>query len=112
MLLTTPETEIRLIEARDHADRLGLRDQLEKQLTHLAHFGCSAEESQHIRCRLCPDFAPYSSGFLLERLKEDGQYQPWFNGGLIFQGPEQPADGSFPSLTVSLHSQRGWFIHT
>ena len=34
------------------------------------------------------------------------------NGGLIFQGPGLPADGSFPSLTVSLASGTGWFCHT
>jgi len=32
--------------------------------------------------------------------------------GLIFQGPSAPADGSFPSLTVSLASGTGWFCHT
>jgi hypothetical protein len=35
-----------------------------------------------------------------------------FNGGLLFQGPSHPADGSSPSLTVSLASGNGWFCHT
>jgi len=36
------------------------------------------------------------------------------NGGLIFNGPGYPCDGSFPQLTVSLVNDRtpGWGIHT
>lgn len=44
---------------------------------------------------------------------DDKNWQHWFNGGLIYQGPAQPADGGFPSLTVSLDSTKhGWFVHT
>jgi hypothetical protein len=32
-------------------------------------------------------------------------------GGLIYQGPACPGDGSFPSLTVNLSSDHGWFRH-
>lgn len=37
-----------------------------------------------------------------------------YNGGLIFDGPGYPNDGSFPQLTVSLADVRtsGWGIHT
>jgi hypothetical protein len=31
---------------------------------------------------------------------------------LIYQGPNCPADGSFPSLCVSLAPGTGWFVHT
>ena len=48
------------------------------------------------------DFAPYSFDFALYRPGAKDARKFVFNGGLIFQGPSCPADGSFPSLTVSL----------
>jgi hypothetical protein len=62
-------------------------------------------------CHLHKDFAPNSFEFLMCR--PDGS--SWFNGGLIYSGPGQPADGSFPSLTVSLDndsSKHAWGVHT
>lgn len=57
--------------------------------------------------KLYSDFALLSLAFTISR---DGDML--FNGGLIYQGPGVPADGSFPSLTVSLDNKVGWFIHT
>jgi hypothetical protein len=49
----------------------------------------------------------------VEILNDAGEYVSWFGGGLIYQGPDVPADGSFPSLTVSMNPTRiGWFVHT
>jgi hypothetical protein len=63
---------------------------------------------------LSGDFAPRSFSFchyiLPEKAGEKRQFG--MNGGLIYQGPVSPADGSFPSLTVSLASGTGWFCHT
>ena len=56
---------------------------------------------------LSSDFAPRSfafAHFVLPKYAANGQRSFWFNGGLIYQGPDSPADGSFPSLTVSLAS--------
>lgn len=57
------------------------------------------------------DWAPHSFEFLM--LRPDGTR--WFNGGLIYQGPGQPGDGSAPALTVSLCSDPAvhkWGVHT
>ena len=62
-------------------------------------------------CHLHKDFAPNSFEFVM--LRADGSR--WFNGGLIYCGPGQPADGSFPSLTVSIGSnpsKHAWTINT
>jgi hypothetical protein len=48
----------------------------------------------------------------LSKFTEGGQRKFSFNGGLIYQGPDSPADGSFPSLCVGLASGTGWFCHT
>jgi hypothetical protein len=62
------------------------------------------------------DVAPYSFSFAHFALPKVTDEKPerkfWFNGGLIYQGPSVPADGSFPSLTVSLTPGTGWFCHT
>ena len=75
-----------------------LAEQLQAQLDRLGSYA---------ECHLGKDFAPHSFSFAVYR---DGQFL--FNGGLIYQGPEQPADGSPPSFTVSLAEGTGWFIHT
>ena len=62
-------------------------------------------------CHLHPDFAPNSFAFAMERA--DGSR--WFNGGLIYSGPEQPLDGSAPALTVGVgidNSKHSWSVHT
>lgn len=69
-------------------------------------------DGKNTRCTLFRDFAPYSFEFLMERSENGRDYERWFNGGLIYQGPDVPADGSAPSLTVSIDSKRnGWFVH-
>lgn len=68
----------------------------------------SKEVEKVRRVRIFSDFAPYSLGFTIE--DNEGNFQ--FNGGIIYQGPESPADGSAPSFSVSLHNKVGWFIHT
>jgi hypothetical protein len=83
------------------AERVGLADQLQRQLDYLGANDGARE------IKLGRDFAPHSFTFAMYR---DGKYL--FNGGLIYQGPDCPADGSFPSLTVSLATGTGWFAHT
>jgi Domain of unknown function (DUF4120) len=85
------------------AEQVGLADQLQRRLDWLSHYGAFEE----YECRMGRDFAPHSFSFAMFK---DGKYS--FRGGLIYQGPDSPADGSFPSLTVSLASGTGWFVHT
>lgn len=49
------------------------------------------------------DHAPHSFSF---------DQPKGLHGGIIYQGPDCPADGSMPSLTVSLAPGTGWFSHT
>jgi hypothetical protein len=88
---------------------MGLTEQLERQLSFLADRRCWGERAQ---TQLSYDFAPHSFSFAVFGLPEGSTRRFSFNGGLIFQGPSCPADGSFPSLTVSLSSGTGWFCHT
>lgn len=92
-------------EVMAFAASMGLAQQLQENLDRLSTFGGGVRT-----CHLFKDFAPHSFSFNLYRT--DNCKQLWFNGGLIYQGPDSPADGSFPSLTMSLAEGTGWFIHT
>ncbi len=99
----------RLEEARQHADKLGadIRAQLEGRLEYLEHYAgdtCVTE--------LYTDWAPYSFGFDIYKLK-DSERIHWFTGGLIFhRGKSNGVD--FPELSVVLDPQDKphWGIHT
>jgi hypothetical protein len=104
----------RLEKVREFARLMGLGPQLEQQLCYLADYGRNSDRPSR-QCILSWDFAPHSFCFAIYALPDstgDGKRQLWFNGGLIYQGPGAPADGSFPSLTVSLAPGTGWFCHT
>lgn len=99
-----------LAEVRSFADSLGLREQLEGKLKYLAEYGESPEPEY--RCDLYQDFAPHSFAFSIYRKLPGDEWRFWLNGGLIYQGPGQPADGNAPTFTVSLAEGHGWFVHT
>lgn len=120
------------------ADQHGLRPALDESLDYLATYASGegrrfTGDNQTI-CKLFSDFAPQSFGFAMyapvlpgdgttpgrhDDLVHDGKlYRYWFNGGLIYHGPEAPGDGSAPSLSVDLdwcvggnHAPR-WSVHT
>ena len=96
---------LRMVEfAKDH----GIYDQLHQQLAWLA--GYAGGEYCGVSVVLYPDFAFMSLGF---NISKSGVH--WFTGGLIYDGPGAPCDGSFPQLTVSIgeHDKKGtWSCHT
>jgi hypothetical protein len=106
LVITQDEVLHHLESVREVARHMGLSRQLEKQLDYLATYG-----DEGCQCTLAKDFAPYSFDFALYKPGPKEERKFWFNGGLIYQGPGLPADGSFPSLTVSLASSTGWFCH-
>lgn len=115
MLVISNDIRPKLREAYNHAKLLGpdVVKQFLRQLLWCHRYGANTGEGtdpevrKQCEFRLYPDFAPFSFTFTFSRR---GKFA--FNGGLIYQGPECPGDGSFPSLSVSLHRNTGWFIHT
>ncbi len=97
----------------DFAETVNATDRLQSQLDHLEALGPDGKES---RCLLFPDFAPHSFAFAIEVRVESGEWRRWLHGGLIYSGPGQPLDGSFPALCVSIGPNTGrhhdWTIHT
>jgi hypothetical protein len=116
LVVVDEETLDKLEEARAHARSFGLLSQFESQLEWLDGYGRNDDGPRKRQCMLGHDSASLSFGFAhywLPKYTDDKKRRFCFNGGLIYQGPGQPADGSFPSLTVSLGNTRtGWFCHT
>lgn len=110
-MLDTRDVEKQLEEARMFADKTGLRESLEQQLGYLDGYAEHGDRGR-TRCRLYPDFAPYSFGFLMT-VRSEGVYRDWFNGGLIYHGPhDRGGDGGSPTFSVSLEPTHGWSVHT
>lgn len=112
------QTNGHLEAVRKFAERIGLFEQLDKQLKYLDTYGGDREKSQ---CLLSKDFAPYSFTWLMRRKRsaeevaQDGRghWVNWMNGGLIFHGPhDNHGDGGAPTYSVSLGNRDGWSIHT
>ena len=95
-----------LAAVKAFAESVGALPQLEDKLDYLANYG-----DGDMTCELHADWAPHSFAFAMTR--PDGSR--WFNGGLIYSGPGQPLDGSFPALTVGIgvdSSKHSWSVHT
>lgn len=118
-MLDTSNCSGHLAGVREAAEKLGRGavESLTEKLAYLDGYanglGCLYEK-EGTRCRLFFDHAPLSFQFVMEHGDGKGGWVRWFNGGLIYQGPGVPGDGSFPSLTVSLSDNGNphWGIHT
>ena len=94
------------------AKKIGMHDQLQEQLSYLATYADHNDEGL-TKCLLGSDFAPQSFSFLMQKKDKDGQFQRWFNGGLIFHGDhDNGGDGGAPTFSVNLVPMNGWQIHT
>ena len=108
-----------LEKVRAFAASIGKAYQLQSRLDFLADYGNAGLEKDDPRrrenkCVLSWDFAPHSFGFTMYRADPDEAdgFRYWFIGGLVYQGPDSPANGGAPSYTVSLAEGVGWFVHT
>lgn len=109
ILHLTPSLRVRcrehFLRTKEIADKMGLSVEFDRAFE-IAH-----EWTNHGGrvVEIYSDFAPLSFGYAI--LTSNGETV--IAGGLIYQGPSIPADGSFPSLTVSMDASRvGWFFHS
>lgn len=111
MLNTEHVTEY-LAEVKAKAEELGKLDNLNEQLEWLGNYACH-DDPEHTQCVLYKDFAPLSFEFVMLIKRDNGEYDHWFNGGLIFHGQhDRGGDGGLPTLSVCLTPQDGWSVHT
>ena len=104
-MLNVEGIETDLEEAREFADKVGKRENLERCLERLENL---FNQDGTATCYLGLDFAPYSFTFAVTK---DGK--TFLNGGLIYHGQhDRGGDGGAPTFSVSLTPQDGWSIHT
>lgn len=100
------------------AEKIGKKEQLQQKLDYLKNYACGQEGDEgydptKTKCYIGKDFAPYSFAFSVARKDKNGEYQYWFNGGLIFHGNHDSfGSGAAPSFSVTLNKEDGWSIHT
>ena len=101
-------------KAKIEARRVGLVSQFAKVLMYLNGYANHENfKKPKTRVTMYHDFAPYSFSLVWERRNKDGNWEPWFQGGLIYHGPhDNGGDGNFPTLSVNLSPHHGWSIHT
>lgn len=108
-----------LAEVRAYADKIGMREQLEKELTRLDTYAEHGERGK-TRCLLGKDWAPYSFAGVMQIHKRTPEgslaqhdYEHFFTFGLIFHGShDNGGDGSAPTFAVNLTPVNGWALHT
>jgi hypothetical protein len=97
---------------KEYAQEVGLEDNLQEKLDFLDTYAEHGDRGK-TRCRLTQDFAPHSFNISMDIRSEDGEYKPWWFGGLIFRGPHDGGgNGGPPTFSVSLNPCHGWQIHT
>jgi hypothetical protein len=100
------------VKASKQAQQIEGRHSLSQALAYLDGYA-ERNDRGKTRCLLFKDFAPLSFTFTMERRNQDGAYEYWFNGGLIYHGPhDKGGGGSFPTLSVALEPTHGWLVHT
>jgi hypothetical protein len=112
MLIMSDELQERVERTRVFAASVGELVQFENSLRYLAEYGGNPE---NVQTTLYPDFAMHSFGFSIAFKQADGTFKHWCSGGLIYDGPGAPCDGSFPQLTVNVNRNariHNWGIHT
>ena len=110
-----------MAEVKAFAEKIGMIKQLQDRLNYLDGYACRVDDGVNTatidygrtKCLLFTDFAPYSFAFTMQRSNANGDYEYWFNGGLIFHGPhDNGGDGGAPTFSVNLSPEHGWSIHT
>jgi len=106
-------------EVMKFAAENGLVDQLIDKLVYLSNYangeGCAYDKNdgKDTKCVLYTDFAPHSFSFVIyKKESEEATPEIWFQGGVIYQGPDSLANGNAPSFCVSVAKGIGWFVHT
>ena len=94
------------------AESTNRMEQLQEKLDYLDTYA-DHERKGLTKCILGYDFAPYSFSFLMMKKDDSGEYQPWFNGGLVFFDAGDSGVG-LPQLSVRIGdtSESEWNIHT
>ena len=93
------------------AKSIGKEEILQKRLDYLDTYACG-DDKEKTRCKLFKDFAPYSFEFEMQARANDGGYRYWFNGGLIYYGPNEDGVSGQYSVRIGDTREVDWTINT
>ena len=112
-MLDTSECKEYFDKVMQFAEQVGKLEQFKSKLNYLDNYACH-ESPLDTKCILYPDFAPYSFEFVMLKRNKNGEYERWYNGGIIFHSSHDGygAIGSAPTLAVCINPTDGWSIHT
>ncbi len=106
------ECEEYFAEVKAFAEKTGQMVQLQEKLDYLDTYAEHGDRGK-TRCRLWKDYAPCSFNLLMERRQEDGSYERWWNGGLIYHGQHDGfGSGSAPTFSTCVTPTSGWSVHS
>ena len=112
----TDNTNGKLNQIKEFAEKIGLLDQLNSTLEGLEQY-----VTNKVEVTLFPDLAPYSLYFIV-RIKEEfvddevllrPRGSTILDGGIIYHGKHDGyGSGSAPTFSVTVDKADGWRIHT
>ena len=94
-----------------------LRKNLAQKLNYLHSYACHDGETLDLtrtKCVMGGDFAPLSFSFTIHRKNAKGEYEYWFNGGLLYHSDHDGfGNGGPPTFSVCIgQTEAGWSVHT
>ncbi len=100
-------------DAKEFAESRGLSDQFESRLDYLGKYACDENDEERTLCLITNDHAPHGFNFVMKvRKTKDSEYEPWFNGGLLYDHRGDQGFGA-PNFSVRLTDRNeGWEVHT
>ena len=105
-----------LEEVREFAKTRNLEKSLEDRLNYLRTYACTISDDEvdinRTKCILGKDWSPNSFAFTMQRLNEQGEYDYWFNGGLIFYDAGDTGVDKQLSVRIGCTKKSEWSIHT
>ena len=105
-----------LEEVREFAKIKGLTKNFEEKLNYLRTYACTLENDvvdlMLTKCILDKDWSPNSFRFTMQRRDQNGDYQTWFNGGLIFYDAGDTGVDKQLSVRTGCTKKSEWNIHT
>lgn len=108
MLKVNEGARKKFCEAMAFARKIGEFENFKQMIQYLHNYA----GKEKTVCELYTDFAPHSFQFSMQRKREGGRLDMWFNGGMIYHGPLDNKGNCAEPFTVQLAPNDGWSLHT
>lgn len=103
-----PEVANHFVQITQFANQHGILDKFLARVHYLCTYGSQQEQGAQYRTTLFQDFAPHSMLFKVERMLLGCGWASLLSGGLIYHGPTEETDPSWPPSA----NTASWEVHT